>query len=126
MRYCSYAQWRTRTKSTTPPKRADGEIDQARVEALLDDAAARCMGSVPGALIDGAGMQIALADLAQPLQDAVVYWSAALVDCWLTPGKECARIEKTLLEEMALALHGIVSVTAHAEAATFDDDDDGE
>lgn len=79
------------------------------------------MGSVPGALIDADGSQIANDDLPAPLLDACVYWSAALVDCWLMPGADGKRIEATLFDELAASLHGVVSVTAHREDAEYDE-----
>lgn len=115
MKYATYEQWSARVDSQTIPTDADGENDRPRVEALLDDAGARCMGVIPGALIAADGTQIPAAELPDPLRDGLVYWSCALVDCWLLAGIDGKRIEKSLWEEAANALQGIVQVTAHIE-----------
>ena len=43
------------------------------------------MGVAPGALIDDSGDQIALADLLEPIQDAVKRCSFSLTEQWLCP-----------------------------------------
>lgn len=113
VRYLSYADWLLRTHSTTPPKRADGEIDQDRVEVLLDDATSWCSQTIPGNLLSG-GNFIPTADLPVALLAACVQVSNDLMTMWLSPRHEtyaadCAACEARAamrLKAMAQAVSG--------------------
>ena len=113
VRYLTFAQWKTRAPSETLPKKADGNIDQDRVEALLDDAAGWFMGFIPGALVDNAGAQIATADLPAALQTALIAQSVTYVDNMLLPHDRrmskkderlCARVLIDLVRLLATRL----------------------
>ena len=96
--YLDYDAWRLRTHSTTPPKRADGQIDEARVTALLTDAALRCVQWIPSTLSRG-GRQIPLTGVSLVLFGACRDVCRDLVDHWLSPRSEKWREDCAACEE---------------------------
>ena len=97
VRYLSYNEFLTRYPSTTPPKKADGQIDRARMELLLDDAAAWCASVIPGNLIRG-GIMLPTGDVPAALLAVCRQVSSDLVSMWLSPRGEkytadCAQCE---------------------------------
>ena len=125
MRYCTYDQWKTRAHSETLPKEAEGDVDQDRVQALLDDAAGWFMGFIPGALIDDEGAQIATADLPEALQIALIEQSVTYAENMLL--SEGERMSKKDARLCARALIDLVRLLAYcpgdaaAEPATTPD-----
>ena len=89
MRYCTYAQFTARVgpASVDIPIGDNSEPDQARVEALLDDAGAWLVARMPAHLIKADKTLVALADLPAALTPVLVMVSAQLVEHWLTPPK---------------------------------------
>ena len=98
VRYLSFDEWKTRALSTTLPLDADGQINRARAELLLDDAAAWCAGIIPGNLTRG-GYLLLPADVSVALLAVVKQVSSDLVSMWLSPrharyGADCEECEK--------------------------------
>ena len=85
--YLTFAEWERRTHSTTMPVKADGTVNQERVETLLDDAAAWCASIIPGNLIRG-GVLIPEGDLPAALVAVCKQVSTQLIDQWLSPRNE--------------------------------------
>ena len=95
--YLSFNEFLMRYPSTTPPKKADGEIDRDRMELLLDDAAAWCASVIPGNLIRG-GVMLPTGDIPHALLAVCRQVSSDLVAMWLSPRHEryaadCAQCE---------------------------------
>ena len=85
--YLSFAEWETRTRSTTMPVKADGTVNRERVELLLDDAAAWCASIIPGNLIRG-GVLIPEGDLPAALVAVCKQVSTQIIDQWIRPRNE--------------------------------------
>lgn len=109
--YLTYNDWKARTHSTTPPKRADGQIDQARVTALLTDASAWCAGTIPGTLIRR-GQFLPVADVPAALLAVLVDVCRDLVDHRLSPRTDAWRDECAACEERAAERLRAVAMTA--------------
>ena len=104
VRYLSFSEWETRAQSTTRPIGADGRVNRARVELLLDDAAAWCASVVPGNLIRG-GIMLPTGDIPAALLAVCRQVSSDLVSMWLSPRSEkymqdCAKCEQAARERL--------------------------
>lgn len=84
VRYLSFEEWSERTMDATKPVNRAGNVNQDRVEGLLDDATAWCASVVPGNLLRG-GRYIPTADLPEPLLAVCRQVSRDLVTAWLSP-----------------------------------------
>ena len=97
IRYLTFSEWETRAQSTTLPISATGGVNQARVESLLDDAAAWCTSVIPGNLMRG-GIMLPTSDIPTALLAVCRQVSSDLVSMWLSPRsqkymQDCAQCE---------------------------------
>ena len=119
-RYLTADQYIARAHSTTlPTSDTTGGVDTTRIEALLDDASAWCVGQIPGQLIREDGTLVQADQLPEALAPVVMQVCAALAEHWMRPlAKRDARCESTCAAQLQRVVKTLSYLTDEAPTVT--------